>query len=271
MNTIAAQVNRSLVNYFILVFALSIPYWFLGGGKLPLPIHLPVGALVTFNPVLAAAILSYQQGGIQGVKALFKRAVDFPKIYHKIWYLPVLFLQPLIYCLSYLVMQLVGLPLPDPIQIPLLLAPVFFLLFFIADAGEELGWSGYALDPLQDRLGVFKASLLLGIVWAIWHAIPYLQTHNPLAWVLWQSLSAVAIRILIVWIYNNTGRSVFAAILFHDMTNLSWALFPNYGSGYDPFVTGVITFLTVAIVLVGWRASTFGLGRRESVDRFRSP
>ncbi len=262
MNTKDSQEKRSLIYYLVFVFALSVPFWLFGGGKLPLPINLPVGALVTFNPAIAASILSYRREGIKGLKELFKRALDYHRINNKIWYLPALFLQPLIYFLSFVVMRLVGLPLPDPIQIPLLIAPVFFLMFFIGDAGEELGWTGYAIDPLQDRLGVFKASLLLGIVWAIWHSIPYIQTHNPATWILWQSLSVVAIRILIVWIYNNTGKSVFAAILFHDMTNMSWAFFPNNGSYYDPFVTGMITFLTVAIILVGWRATAFGWVRR---------
>jgi hypothetical protein len=101
-----------------------------------------------------------------------------------------------------------------------------------------------------------KASLILGIIWATWHVIPFVQTGNPSSWILWKSLSTVAIRILIVWLYNNTGKSVFASILFHDMTNISEFLFPNYGSHTDPFVTSMITWFMVAIVVFGWGAKT---------------
>jgi membrane protease YdiL (CAAX protease family) len=254
MNTNASQENLPL-NYFLLVFVLAVPFWLFGGGKLPLPMNLPVGALVTFVPMIAASILSYRQSGFKGVKELLKKALDYKKTKNKIWYLPALLLMPLIYFLSYVVMRLMGLPLPDPIIIPLLLAPVFFVMFFIGDAGEELGWSGYAIDPMQKRWGALKASLILGVVWAIWHAIPFVQTGNPANWIVWQSLSTVALRILIVWIYNNTGKSVFAAILVHDMVNMSWSLFPNYGSHYDPFVTGLITWLTAVIVIFGWGAN----------------
>jgi membrane protease YdiL (CAAX protease family) len=126
-----------------------------------------------------------------------------------------------------------------------------------------LGWSGYAIDPLQQRWGALKASLILGVVWALWHGIPFVQTGNPPNWIVWKSLSVVALRILIVWLYNNTGKSVFAAILFHDMINVSEFLFPNYGSHYDPFVTGLITWLTAGIFTFGWGAKTLA-GNRYS-------
>jgi membrane protease YdiL (CAAX protease family) len=255
------------LNYFLLVFVLAVPFWLFGGGKLPLPINLPAGALVTFVPVIAASILSYQRDGFRGVKELLKKTLDYRNIRNKIWYLPALLLMPLIYFLSYVIMQLAGLPLPDPINIPFLLVPVFFIMFFIGDAGEELGWTGYAIDPMQNRWGALKAGLILGVVWATWHLIPFVQTGNPPSWIAWQSLSVIALRILIVWIYNNTGKSVFAAILVHDMVNVSWSLFPNYGSHYDPFVTGMITWLTVVIVIIVWGTKSLAGYRHASVSR----
>ncbi len=266
MHTNASQENLPL-KYFLLVFALAVPFYLFGGGKLPLPINLPVSALGTFVPVIAASILSYQQDGFNGIKELLKKALDYKKIKNKIWYLPALLLMPLIYFLSYVVMRLTGLPLPDPINIPLLMAPVLFVPFFIGDAGEELGWTGYAIDPMQNRWGAFKASLILGVVWAIWHAIPFIQTHNTANWIVWQCLFTVAARILIVWIYNNTGKSVLAAILVHVMSNLSWSLFPNYGSHYDPFVTGLIIWLVAVIVIFAWGPKTLTRYRRARGSR----
>jgi hypothetical protein len=61
---------------------------------------------------------------------------------------------------------------------------------------------------------------------------------------------------VIVWIYNNAGKSVFAAILVHDMDDVSWSLFPNDGSHYDPAVTGVITAVIAVIVTYLWGART---------------
>ncbi len=243
------------LDYFLLLFAITVPFWLLGGAKLPLPINLPASALATFNPFIAAAILTWRREGMSGVKALLRRAVDIRKITDKRWLLPALLLMPLIYLLSYAVMRAFGLPLPDPIQVPLLIAPLLLLAFFIANTGEELGWTGYAIDPMQNRWGAIRASLILGVIWAAWHLIPFFQTRSPINWILWQSLYTVLLRLLIVWVYNRAGKSVFAATLVHVTSNVSWSLFPNYGSHYDPFVTGIILLLVVIVALT-WTRKT---------------
>jgi hypothetical protein len=63
-------------------------------------------------------------------------------------------------------------------------------------------------------------------------------------------------RILIVWLYNNTGESVFAAVVFHATNNLSSFLFPNYGSHYDPFIACIIIAGAAAIVTFLWGSTT---------------
>jgi hypothetical protein len=55
--------------------------------------------------------------------------------------------------------------------------------------------------------------------------------------------------------------------MVHDMVNISWSLFPNYGSHYDPFITGLITWLTLVIVLVGWETKTFSWRRAKLTSR----
>jgi len=53
-----------------------------------------------------------------------------------------------------------------------------------------------------------------------------------------QCLFTVAPRVLLVWIYNNTGKSVFAETVCHAMSNVRIFL-PNYGSYYDPRFSGL--------------------------------
>lgn len=250
----ASQENLLLL-YLALLFVLSIPFWVIGGRKLPLPMNLPASALMFVNPVIAASILTYRQLGLVDVKALLRRAFDYKRVANPIWYVPILFLDPLIKYLSYVIMRLTGAPLPEP-NVPLILVPVFLVGFFLPALCEELGWTGFALDPLQRRWGALTAGILLGLVWAIWHAIPYVQTGNSVSWIVWHSLNTVALRVLIVWLYNNTGRSVFASILYHDVVNVSWSLFPNYGSHYNPFITSMLTCLTAVLVVIGWGPRT---------------
>jgi uncharacterized protein len=157
---------------------------------------------------------------------------------------------------SYAVMQIADLPMPQP-GVPWLLAPVLFLLFFVAAVGEELAWTATVLDPLQSRVGALPAALIIGVVWALWHVIPFFQVHPSASWVVGQCLFTVAFRVLLVWLYNNTGRSVFAVVVAHAMYNVAWQLFPNRGSHYNPWIVAAITALVALIVTLVSGAKTF--------------
>jgi membrane protease YdiL (CAAX protease family) len=214
----------------------------------------------------AAAILVYREDGMAGVTALLKRSLDFRRVRAKIWYVPIILLMPGIMVLSYLAMRLMGVALPAP-QLSLVTTLMLFVVFFIAAIGEELGWSGYAIDPLQERYGALGGALMIGVVWAVWHVIPLLSAQRPLNWIAWWSLGTVASRVIIVWLYNNTGKSVFVAVLFHAMTNVTYFLFPIDGSFYDPRVTGVIMAALALVVVIGWGPQTMVRASTEQVIR----
>jgi CAAX protease family protein len=244
--------GRSPLSFFIVVFVLSVPFWFLGAAssRQVLP-GVPMSSFMWICPVTAAAILLHREKGSAGVIELLSRLFDYRRITAKAWYAAVFLLMPGVTILAYTLMRLVGRPLPLP-QFPGLEAPGLFLALFIPALCEELGWSGYATDPMQERWSALGAAVLIGIVWALWHAVPLLQAHRSADWIAWWSLYTIASRVLIVWIYNNTGASVFAAALYHDVMNLCWQLFPIHGSHWDPRIIGLIVTLAAAIVTIIW-------------------
>lgn len=269
--TMSEAVKKSPLTFFVLVYILALPFWLLGalagGLTKAIPINLPISALMFVCPISAAVILTYREQKSGGVKQLLARVFDYKRIKQKIWYVPAILLMPVIMVISYVVMRLLGVPLPKNPYIPFQAIPIFFLVFFIGAIGEEVGWSGYAIDPLQDRWSALQASLIVGSVWAIWHIVPYIQAHNAPAWIAWQCLGTVGLRVLIVWLYNNAGKSVFVAILFHDMINVSTFLFPNYGSYYDPAITGILIIITATIVTFLWGAKTLARYTFTAPDR----
>jgi membrane protease YdiL (CAAX protease family) len=255
MNT-GTSMSKPPFSFFPLVFALSIPIWLAGAlTEHQLLPGLPVSSLMTFCPLLAAAILVYAENKTAGVTTLLKRAFDYKRIRAKVWYAPMVLLMPGVMVLSYGLLRLTGSPVPPP-QFSILAPPAMFLMFFIAALGEELGWSGYIIDPMQDRWNALQASLLLGLVWAAWHIVPFVQAQRSPAWIAWQCLVLVATRVLLVWLYNNTGKSVFAVAVCHAMVNVTWQLFPVNGSYYDPRVTGLIVTFLAAIVALVWGPQT---------------
>jgi uncharacterized protein len=238
---IAARPSSPLT-FFLLVFALSVPFWLI--------------SVVTELELLAALILVYRENKTAGVTALLKRSFDYKRIRAKVWYIPILLLMPSVMVLSHGLMRLLGLPLPTPHYPTVLAVLVMSFAFFIAALGEELGWSGYVIDPLQVRWNALRASLLLGLVCANWHIVSLVQAHRSLAWIAWWCLYTVAARVLIVWLYKSTGKSVFVAALFHAMLNVSWQLFPNNGSHFDPRIIGLIVAVVAAIITVVWGPRT---------------
>ena len=252
--------KRSPLKFTILVFVLSVPFWVLGALAAQwaeqLPVALPVSALMFICPMIAALILVRLEEGPGSVGPFLRRAFDYRRIAPRIWYLPILLLMPAMMLASYGLMVWSGRPLPAEPMIPWADLPVFFLVFFVGAIGEELGWTAYATDAMQARWSALATGLGLGLIWAFWHAIPFYQARPDPGWVFWQGASTVALRVIMVWLYNNSGRSVFGAVLFHMMINVSNFAFPNYGSHYDPAVVFFVQASVALLVVVLWGAPT---------------
>lgn len=262
------KVTQQYIIFFALVFVLSIPFWILAA-LMPdttkiLPIKLPLSALMTFCPLITAAILVYKKQKMKGVKDLLKLSFDLKKIKDKKWYLPVVLLMPVTALLSFLYLKLTAgiVPVQQPSAWAVL---IFFFMYFIGAIGEELGWSGYIINPLQNRYGALKASIMLGIVWAIWHIIPFYQAHQTTVWIVWQCIGTVFLRVIMVWIFNNSGKSIFSMILFHAMINISPYLIPGFGTFYNPFIFAVFLFIIVIIVTFLWGPKTLAQYRYASI------
>ena len=242
--------RKASVAFFVLAFALSIPFLVIGFiTEIEIMPGLPVAAFSTICPMIAALILVYKENGAAGMVTLMKRSFDYKRINAKIWYIQILLLMPFVMLLSFVVIRIMGTPIPLPI---IKAIPTLFLciLFFVAALGEELGWSGYVIDHMQNQMSALIASFVLGLIWAVYHYIGLGQVHRSVEWIAWWSLGTVAMRIIMVWIYNNTRKSVFATALFHMMINVTWQLFPINGSYYDPRITSSILALVTVTIIV---------------------
>lgn len=255
--------NRSPLKFFLLVYGLSIPLWIIETriDVKGLPLDIPItDILAAFTPMIAANILVYKEEGRIGIAKLFKRILDFSRITKKIWYVPIALLPFLMYLLIYIIIHLIGLPLLINFHIPFLSIPFLFCLFFLGAVVEETGYMGYAIDPIQERFGALSASILVGIPWAVWHYPSIIQQGHNLTWIAWATLGTVAVRVLIVWIYNNTGKSLFACILFHTLLNVGRPLFPR-DAIHNPLVDYPdihysIIAITAVIVVFLWGSKT---------------
>lgn len=251
MDRMDAEAKPSLPMFFGAVVALSIPFWVWGAvAEEHLIPGLPVSGLMAFCPAAAAVLLTLWRQGRADAARLLARCLDIHRLRGRWLWLALNFaLPPALLGLTYLFMRLAGAPLPAP-EFAFAAMPLMFGAFLLAGLGEELGWFGYAYGAME-RMGALNAALALGVFWALWHTIPYFQTGRAAEWVAWHSLATVALRVIAVWLFVNTGRSIFAAACFHAMCNVAFYSFPNAGSHYDAaYFAPVIVAMAVFVALV---------------------
>ena len=108
------------------------------------------------------------------IKSSLGQALDF---HIKPVYLILALVLPLvIHVITHYLALAVGLDVAQtlfPTEIPtapiILAIPYFILMMVIGGGQEEFGWRGYAQEPLQEKIGVIPASLVIGVIWGIWH------------------------------------------------------------------------------------------------------
>ena len=125
--------------------------------------------------------------------------------------------------------------------------------------GEEMGWRGFALPRLQGKYTPLIASLIMGIVWGVW--------HFPRVWVPGQEFDLAGFAFLIVgtifsailftWMFNASHGSLIPALILHT----SQALTNQFLSVADAPAVGLVISFAI-VILVVWR----GMGERSKVS-----
>lgn len=141
-------------------------------------------------------------------------------------------------------------------EIELWLSPQVFTfgavwLFFAF--GEEVGWRGYALPKLNERMGFWKAATLLGVVWAVWHypkllSGPYvesLQQAAPLIGLF--TVQIILANYFLCWLFLRSNLSVVIAALFHATFNVIATAYPL--AAVDVYLTGCVAACAALIFL----------------------
>ena len=251
--------------YFILAFAFTWLFWGLAalGAQEVIPALPGLTVIGTFGPLVAAAIVTAQESGRAGLRALVSRVVRWRVA--PIWY-GVALLGPLVITLAAMVLEVVflgGQPpslgtlireLPSSL-LTLVVTAVYMLIF--VTLGEEVGWRGYALPALQARYSALLASVILGVLWALWHLPVFFNpdtSYSNLPFLLFL-VFLVPVAILITWLFNSTGGSVLMAMFFHAVINASdelWKVLPEYSgkiSAAEATAATVHYYLVLTFVL----------------------
>lgn len=247
----------SLRTFLGLLLLLSLPFWLAGelarrSDLAILPAGLPASAVMAILPAVAALILT----GWRGEAA--RRVLDMVRRPPRArWMLLALALPPAVFGLVWAMRQASGAAIETPATSPVGFAGLA-LLCLAAALTEEVGWQGHAYPLLRRRLAPLSAGLVLGAIWAVWHVVPYLQGGHDPAWIVGQCLFTVALRLLIVEVFEASDGALAPAILIHAGSNLCWTLFPGAGPAtYDPWPNAMAAALFIALGAMAFRRRLF--------------
>jgi uncharacterized protein len=228
--------------------------------------------LAAMGPMVNGIAFTYLTRDREGRRDYWKRIIDFKRIPAR-WYLVILLFVPALSCLAALLDAMTGGSgatwgetalsiVTEPAT--LIFSVLFATLFpFI----EELGWRGYVLDRLQEKNSALVSSLILGVVWSAWHLPMFfvrdsyqasLGIGTPAFWLF--LFSILPLTFAFTWIYNHTGRSTLAVILFHSMANFTGELIAL--SERADSLSTILWFVTAIVIAAGWSVKAFA---REKV------
>jgi hypothetical protein len=205
-----------------------------------------------FGPSIAAvAVVSFSKGH-GATRVWFMRCLQWWPV--RIWMAFALVLPLMVMGLAAgLQLALGGIMPPSPAMgHGWLAAANFFLIFlFGGPLGEEFGWRGYALPELQARWGWRRASLLLGVVWAVWHLPLFYMAGTPQSQtpVSTFTASTIALSVLFAWLSNRTLQSVWPALVLHTAINAWPAIIPIMPSSEYPRPYQLVVGQLVAIAM----------------------
>jgi membrane protease YdiL (CAAX protease family) len=134
---------------------------------------------------------------------------------------------------------------------PVYVLPFAILLSTPVQSGEEIGWRGYALPRLASRFGLANASILLGVMWAVWHLPLFFfreaDTYHRSFFL--YLVQVTALSVAMAWLWQGTGRSLLLTMLMHAAYNNTKDIF----TAVQPAATRTFGF---SASLLSWIAAS---------------
>ncbi|MHB8628431.1 MAG: CPBP family glutamic-type intramembrane protease [Aggregatilineales bacterium] len=249
----------ALICYFALTFLIGwipmIPRVLASRGLLPASLSISLFDLIlVLSPAISALIITGITQGRAGVRALLLRYGIWRVGLG--WYAAALFLPGLIYLGIIIFSTLLGKTSQASPPLPTVVGTfVVSLVFQCIFNQEEIGWRGFALPRMQAHWSALQSSVVLAVIWGLWHIPLFLTRGTPNANIpyLGFMIGIVAQSIMQTWMFNSTRGSLLLSQLFHQSFN-AWAaaliIVPSVAGGdATAYWISVVLFWFVAIGL----------------------
>lgn len=212
-----------LILYFVMTFAFSWFFW-------TIPIFLSMGiyknsslssyfGLGVLGPIVISTLLSLEIFGGSGVRDLTSR-IGFKGVQFR-WYFFAALTFVGISIATLLVYFILAGALEKTFQYYSFGDYISMMpIFLVFSTFEEVGWRGFALPRLRNTFNPLTASIVLGVIWGVWHFPKLISegTTDVNSFIVILAF-AVLVSLFMSWIYENSKGSIALAILAHAALN----------------------------------------------------
>ena len=253
----------ALIGFFLFTYA-ATGACFLAAIYLPGGLRTPLLLLGTFTPSLAALWLTAHHSGA-GIRALLRPMFDAQVAGR--WYLFAIGYMASMKLAAAGVQRLTAGAWPCFGDRSWYVIEAAIVISAPVQAGEEIGWRGYALPRLARRFGLVPASLVLGLIWACWH-LPFFfvpESDNYGRSFPMFVAGVTALSVAIAWLYANTGGSLLLTMLMHSAVNQTAGIVaPDVAYAGNPFALSAsrVAWLTDAML---WIAAGYFIIRMRRI------
>lgn len=200
----------------------------------------PLFFLCVYSPAIAAFVIVAYYGGLKGIKRYLSRILLWRCSVG--WYIFIIIVIPLVF---YIGASIKDSPSETLFPFDSIQALLLALLFSaIKGPIEEFGWRGLALPLLQRKFAPIWASLILGVIWGIWHFPAFLLSGTQQS--NWSFapffVGCIAISIIATALFNTSRGSILLAAFFHFM--LMNPVFPEA----DPYDTYLLVLIAIQLI-----------------------
>ena len=245
--------------YFVLAYIISWAIWAplvaSSQGWLDRPVSPYLHALGFMGPMLAAIGTTAITEGAAGLRRLLRGVLRYRVGVR--WYLFVFLVPPLLFFSSAGIARLLGQDWPDVRQYGRLddLFPGFGLCaswvchLLVVGFGEEVGWRGYALPRLQKGRNALVATLILSIIWGVWHLPTFVVASGLVAGIGFAvvfGLIGFGMTVLYTWLYNSTAGSILLVSLWSTSNTLVFG--SGVASGSIMVIMNALMFVLALII-----------------------
>jgi membrane protease YdiL (CAAX protease family) len=205
----------------------------------------PFFLLAVYAPGLSGIFLIWHHYGLKGLGSFFRR-LSFWRAPLQWWLFLLLGIPAIVYTAAALKGTISA---PVPFSPWTMAFPALGQSLLLGPLGEEFGWRGLALPLLQRRFAPFWASLILGVVWAFWHAPAFFMSGTPQsAWSFGPFfIGLIAITVILTPLFNASRGSLLVAILYH--LNIMNPIFPDA----QPWDSNLLAIAAAVIVYLNRR------------------